>query len=111
AAPADGPPVEDLQSRLDAARTEYAQRERAWRPTMRASSERVVAADREIGRLTALISQAERRSPIEGVVTAVYANEGAAVEASQPVLRIDRPEGYRIVTMVDRNVRRGLAPG
>lgn len=100
-----------LEARLRQAQRQLEERRSAWGLTIRAANEAVAQEEREVKRLASLVAAGTRRSPMSGVVTAVYADAGQWIKPNVPVLRIDDPAGYRVVTRVDQELRKRLAPG
>lgn len=99
------------EARLSAALQQLEQRKRDWEPTLQVARESVAAADREVSRLKQIIAGGVRRSPLSGVVTALYGKPGEYVTANRPLVRVDDPKSYRVVTIVDQKVRERLKPG
>ncbi|HEU4751460.1 MAG TPA: HlyD family efflux transporter periplasmic adaptor subunit, partial [Armatimonadota bacterium] len=107
-----GPAEEqDSPGQIQALQAQIRERESVWAPVFSAASARIARAERELHRLRAAARQAERRSPASGVVTAVYVKPGDTVQAGQPVVRVDNPSGYRVVTLLDKKAAAGLRPG
>jgi multidrug resistance efflux pump len=104
-------PAEDFTDAVEAARWELAQREAAWAPLLQEASRRVAAANREVARLKAQLAAADRRAPIDGVVTEVRMRPGELVAAGVPLVRVDDPVGFRVVTLVDGKIGKRLKPG
>lgn len=98
-----------ILDQLAVLRQQLAERERAWAPALRAAADQIAAADREVKRLQAMVGSAGRTSPIAGLVTAINVKPGGTVPAGQPVVRVDNPDGYRVVTMINQPVREALA--
>lgn len=111
AMPVDPGRLQELEARLATARQQLAQRAAQWEPMISESIRECSAANAEVARLRDLLAGAERRSPMEGVVTAVNASAGQTVQAGEPLVRVDRPSGYRVVTLVDQQVREVVQPG
>lgn len=100
-----------LRAAVAEAASDYAEARREVDPVLREARHRLAAASRAVKRLEALMNGAERRSPIDGVVTRVDARAGQWALARRPLVRVDRPEGYRIVTLVDEATREALGRG
>jgi multidrug efflux pump subunit AcrA (membrane-fusion protein) len=100
-----------LLAELQAAREALRARERDWQPSLTAAQEELARADREVRHLQALIASADRKSPIDGVVTRVYARAGETVSAHAPVVRVDDPKNFRVVVKVDQDTRERLKIG
>jgi len=79
---------------------EYLRRTQNWDRRITGAGNRRRQAVSEAARLRSLIHQAKRYSPINGVVTSVRASAGDWVKGATPVVRIDDPRGYRIVSLV-----------
>ena len=103
--------VEELRESLEQARAGYRAAQRTWHSAIASELRRERDARAEAARLDGLIRQAKRYSPIAGVVTAVRAHEGAPVAARVPVVRVDDPSEYRVVTLVGPKVAAGVEPG
>lgn len=99
------------QARLRSVLAQYEERRQAWGPTLQQANAAVAAADHEMKRIAGVIGTATRRSPMAGVVTGVYAAPGEWVAANVPLVRVDDPAGYRVVTQVDQQTRERLRPG
>jgi len=100
-----------LQTRLSELRSHIEDRKRNWTPMLQVAAEQLRASEREVKRIGMLLAQVERRSPMSGIVTAVNAEPGSGVAAYSPVIRVDDPSGYRVVTLVDQRLREQLKPG
>src|SRR5205085_6295324 len=74
-------------------------------------SETCAHVEARASKLQAMVGAALRKCPIDGVVTGAYASAGSLVPRNRPLVRVDNPEGYRVVTLVDRNVRERIEPG
>jgi multidrug efflux pump subunit AcrA (membrane-fusion protein) len=111
--PATAPTADpgSLLAELEVAREALRSRERDWQPSLAAAREEVARADREVRHLQALIASADRKSPIDGVVTRVYAQAGETVTAHAPVVRVDDPKNFRVVVKVDQDTRERLKIG
>lgn len=100
-----------IRQQLADTRSVWAERARAWEPGLRGAAETLAEAEKQVRTLEAYLAQTERRSPIDGVVTAVFTAPGGTVHAGSPVVRVDDPSAYRVVTLVDQKAREGLTPG
>lgn len=100
-----------LEVRLRELRAFRAERMQAWEPSLQAAREAIASADGEVKRLSSEIAAATRRAPMAGVVTAVRVRAGEWTTSHSPVVRIDDPQSYRVVTMVDEAARQTLSPG
>jgi multidrug efflux pump subunit AcrA (membrane-fusion protein) len=105
------PSASDVQYRLAGLRAQVQERMAAWEPYVKDAAGRYETSVREVERLKGLLANAERRSPMDGVVTAVNAGAGRTVAAGSTVVRVDNPSGYRVVTLVDQYGRERLKPG
>lgn len=103
--------VQELESQIQQARQEWQEREMLWAPQIQAAAESCSRAAAHAGRLKAMLGAADRKSPIDGIVTAVFAEPGNLVAHSKPVVQVDNPAGYRVVTLVDQKVRDSVEPG
>jgi multidrug efflux pump subunit AcrA (membrane-fusion protein) len=103
--------LQDLETRLQGAREELDQRAAYWDTASQEAWKSCVEADRQVRQLAGQLAGAERRSPMAGVVTGIYASQGQAVPDHQPVVRVDDPAGYRVVTLVDEGTREPLKAG
>ena len=101
----------DLEESLRLAREQYGQKAHDWDASLYETWLSYSELRREVSRLEGVIAGARRRSPMDGVVTAVYATKGSFVEPYRPVVRVDDPKGYRVVALVDEKLREGLKPG
>jgi multidrug resistance efflux pump len=100
-----------MRTQIRQSRAMLAERQASWEPVIAGASEQVAEAARQVADLRTLIKSARRVSPIEGVVTRVDARPGEQVASQQPLVRVDNPQGYRVVTLVDEDVREELRPG
>lgn len=105
------PTTDELKSELVAAKAHFRKREKEWHLAVVAAIRGQRQAQSEAARLEKLIRQAKRYSPITGVVTSVRAGAGDWVKSGSPVVRVDDPAGYRVVTLVRERVSEALEPG
>lgn len=103
--------MEAIRTALTAATAQYQEARRQWGPALRDAQEQIAAASAEVKRIRGLIAAAERRSPIDGVVTRVDVRPGQWARAGQTLVRVDRPDGYRMVALVDKETRDALEKG
>lgn len=102
---ADTPRLEDLRAQLAAAKDRLAERRQAWAQPLADAHQRLADANAEVRRLQKLIAGSTRRSPIDGVVSRVDVAQGQMANAGTTIVRVDNPEGFRVVTLVDQNLR------
>jgi multidrug efflux pump subunit AcrA (membrane-fusion protein) len=103
--------LQDLQARLAAAQARLAERQQAWAPTMAEAQARVSAANVELQAVRKLIAAADRRSPIDGVVTRINVDAGHWADVGTTVVRVDNPQGYRVVSRVGQEGRDAVKIG
>jgi multidrug resistance efflux pump len=108
---ADPARLQDLRARLAAAQARLSEREQAWAPTLAEAQQRVATANAEVQRIRSLIAAAGRRSPIDGVVTRIAVEQGHWADAGTTIVRVDDPQGYRVVSRVDQKVRDNVKIG
>jgi HlyD family secretion protein len=96
------PAPEEIAAQLETLSGQLRERAAAWAPVLRTASQRMSAAGADVARYSAMLKQAERRSPITGIVTAVNAQPGTNVGAGQPVVQVDNPDGFRVVALLDK---------
>lgn len=108
---ADPARLQDLHARLAAAEARLAERQQAWAPALAEAQQRVASANHEVQRIRNLIATAARRSPIDGVVTRIAVEQGQWADAGTTVVRVDNPQGYRVVTRVDQKIRDNVKIG
>jgi len=109
--PYDTTRLTQLDAELREAQRLRAEQQAAWNPVIAAAAQAHRQAAGRVGQIQALIASADRRSPLNGVVTALNIAPGEWIRSHQPVLRVDDPSGYRVVTLVDSEVRARLEPG
>jgi multidrug resistance efflux pump len=107
----DSERIRAMEAQVAEARRPLEERRRSWAPNIRTAEARVAHAEHEIARFQNMLQNADRRSPIDGVVTALYTRAGLTVPGGRALMRLDNPAGYRIVTLVDQDVRDRVEPG
>jgi multidrug resistance efflux pump len=101
----------ELEARLAAARAQLEEQRLAWQPALSAALEGAAEARTQVRRWEGLLAAATRHSPCDGIITGVYIGDGQRAHLGQPLVRVDRPAGYRVVTLVDDHVRAAVKPG
>jgi multidrug resistance efflux pump len=101
----------ELAAQLRDARARLAEQAQSWAPVIADAAGEVSRCSARIRELKTMIAGAVRRSPSDGIVTNIVAKPGERVARKQPVVRVDDPEGYRVVTLVDEEAREPLKPG
>ncbi len=109
--PAESVAVEALHLQLAEAQARLQVIRQQWHQEFAPIQQAVREYDSHIRSLQTQINTAERRSPIAGVVTALYAESGRAVGKAEPVVRVDNPAGYRVVMRVSKPVKDRLPIG
>jgi len=110
-APFDDARLAELEAQLHAVRQQLAAVKQSWAPTMQQAEAEHHRAALELKQTRSLLAAAIRRSPIDGVVTGVYAHQGAYLQPGQTIVRVDDPSSYRVVALVNRKVREQLRQG
>lgn len=108
--PAD-PSVAELKSQLTASEAYLRRRQKEWHLAVVAAIRGQRRAQSEAARVEKLLRQTKRYSPIDGVVTSVRAGSGDWVKSGAPVVRVDDPSGYRVLTLVRERVGQSLERG
>ncbi len=96
---------QELQARLALAEEQLSQIRSSWEPIVQEAERQSAAMHRQVKTLEGLLGMAVRRSPIDGVVTSVSVRAGEWANRDQPLVRVDDPAGYRLITLVDQDVR------
>jgi len=103
--------IAELESRIESEREAARQQGREWERSLWQSWQEFGAASKQVSKAEAQLAEATRRSPIDGVVAEVDAKQGNEIAACTPIVRVEDPAAFRVVTMVDEKVRRLLNPG
>lgn len=103
--------LQQLQAELAVARQRLAEQDTTWIPVLQDARRRLSEANTQAARLQAMIAGADRRSPINGIVTRVDARPGHWLGQGSTAVRVDDPQGYRVVALVDDKARANLEPG
>lgn len=101
----------DLGQQFASLQAAMAERAATWGPVLAEAHSRCAAAAADVRRRREILASAVRCSPIDGVVTGVYAGSSCPLSAGAPVVRVDDPSHYRVVTRVDESLRDALRPG
>ncbi len=109
--PVDPQLMAEVERRLAEAHAALQERKASWNAPMAEAARAASAARGEARRLSGLIAAARRTSPVDGVVTAVNAAPGQWVESRSPVVRVDDPAGFRLVTLVDEETSERVEAG
>ncbi|MFN3651224.1 MAG: HlyD family efflux transporter periplasmic adaptor subunit [Armatimonadota bacterium] len=116
ATPATSAKLRRIQDRLEAsyrelmtARARRSASAGEWNGAVAAAQRRYDQAAAEVRQARAAVPQANRYSPISGIVTSIKAGEGYWVDAEVPVVRVDKPEGLKVVALVNEEQRLALA--
>lgn len=96
---------QELETRLAYARQQLHEVAASWEPVVQEAIRSHNAASQHVKSLRAMIAAATRRSPMDGVVTEVATRPGEWAAKGQPVVRVDDPSGFRVVTLVDQDIR------
>lgn len=103
--PYDASRLQELQARVALAEEQLSQVRSGWEPIVREAAQHVNVMNRQVRSLEGLLAMAVRRSPIDGIVTSVSVRPGEWANRNQPLVRVDDPAGYRLVTLVDQQAR------
>ncbi|MFN3651223.1 MAG: HlyD family secretion protein [Armatimonadota bacterium] len=103
--------IESLTAYAQQLAAQIQERRSAWEPVIAQATASHRDAASHVRELEKQIAAADRRSPLNGVVTGIYADAGHSVAAGRAVVRVDDPTGYRVLTLVDERVREELKPG
>jgi multidrug efflux pump subunit AcrA (membrane-fusion protein) len=108
---ADAGALEQIRANMRQVSREMAARAQEWNDPLAFAVAAVRSASADVARLSRIRAQAVRRAPISGVVTGVFTRPGEQVSVGDPLVRIDDPDGYRIVSFVDRRARETVKAG
>jgi multidrug efflux pump subunit AcrA (membrane-fusion protein) len=103
--------LEAIRATLAAASAQLAEESRQWYPAVRDAERQLASAHHAVNQHRGRIAMAERRSPMDGVVTSVNIRAGQWAPSHQPVVQVDKPDGYRVVVLVDKATRERLPKG
>jgi multidrug resistance efflux pump len=103
--------LEALEAALAGATAQLAESTSQWTPAIQDAEQQLAVALGAVKQLRGRLAMAERRSPMDGVVTSISVQAGQWVGAYQPVVRVDNPDGYRVVALVDKATRERMARG
>jgi len=99
--PYDPARLQDLQTRLETAKRELQEKSRDWDRSLWANWQEYTATSAQVNKLHNLVASADRRAPAAGKVGDVMAKEGSEIDAYLPIVRVDDPAGFRVVSLVD----------
>ena len=103
--------VPQLQAELGVAQQRLAEQDATWLPVLQDSRQRLAAAQAQILQLQGMIKGADRHSPIDGIVVRVDARAGQWLGNGATGVRVDDPQGFRVVALVDEKTRATLTNG
>lgn len=103
--------LQQLDAELAALQTRRQEIDASYQPGLSDQRQRVAEASERLNGVRRLLAQAVRKAPFNGIVTAVERQAKTGVGAGEPVVRLDDPESYRVVTRVPLEVKDRLKLG